>query len=156
MKVVNPVSTVWTRGWYVLVIIRNTNHLHFITMFMNLILQALTSFVQDIHCLTSAHNLLISVLTLFNCSCCSAHHSSCQWISHGFPWLRYLTHLDLKNDWTKSARHTDLSLLHCHGLSAWCDLFVYTRQEVLGDAQSVLEQWIVWMAGRCVLQEILE
>lgn len=37
-----------------------------------------------------------------------------------------------------SAFHTNLSLLHRHGLSAWGDLLVDAGQEVLRDAQGVL------------------
>lgn len=51
---------------------------------------------------------------------------------------------------------TDLSLLNSHGLSARGDLFVNTRQEVLRDAQGVLQQQIVWVAGGGVLQQVLE
>lgn len=47
---------------------------------------------------------------------------------------------------------TDLSLLYSHGLSARGDLLIDTGQEVLGDAQGILQQWIVWVAGGGVLQ----
>lgn len=51
--------------------------------------------------------------------------------------------------------HTHLSLLHCHGLSAGCDLFIDAGQEVLRDAKGVLQQGMIGVAGRSVLQQVL-
>ena len=52
--------------------------------------------------------------------------------------------------------HTDLSLLNGHGLSPRGDFFINAGQEVLRDAQSVLQQSVVRVAGGGVLQEVLE
>lgn len=50
---------------------------------------------------------------------------------------------------------THLSLLHCHGLAARCALFVNAGQEVLGDAEGVLQEGVIWVTGGCVFQKIL-
>ena len=55
-----------------------------------------------------------------------------------------------------SVLRADLSLLNRHGVPAGGDLLVNTGQEVLGDAQGVLQQRIVWVAGGCVLQKVLK
>lgn len=50
---------------------------------------------------------------------------------------------------------THLSLFHCHGLAARCTLFVNAGQEVLGDAEGVLQEGVIWVTGGCVFQKIL-
>lgn len=42
---------------------------------------------------------------------------------------------------------THLPLLDGHGLPARCDLLVDAGQEVLGDAQGVLQQGVIRVAG---------
>lgn len=54
------------------------------------------------------------------------------------------------------ALHTDLSLLYGHRLSTGGDLLIDAGQEVLGDAEGVLQQGIVWVAAGRVLQQVLQ
>lgn len=56
---------------------------------------------------------------------------------------------------SSSALRTDLALLHRHGLPAGGDLLVDAGQEVLGDAQGVLQERVVGVGGGGVLQEVL-
>lgn len=50
-----------------------------------------------------------------------------------------------------STSHAHLSFLHSHGLPAGRDLLIDAGQEVLRDAEGVLQQGMVWVAGRSVL-----
>lgn len=61
------------------------------------------------------------------------------YLKRGFMHPSAVRIIEITPRWrSESALHTDLSLLNCHGLSAWGDLFIYTGQEVLRDAQGVL------------------
>lgn len=54
-----------------------------------------------------------------------------------------------------SGRCTHLALLHGHGLPAGRDLLIDAGQEVLRDAERVLQQRVVRVAGGRVLQQVL-
>lgn len=60
-----------------------------------------------------------------------------------------------KDVWEQEGVCAHLSFFHGHGLTARCAFFVYARQEVLRDAEGVLQQGVIWMTGGCVFQKIL-
>lgn len=51
---------------------------------------------------------------------------------------------------------THLPLLDSHGLASGRRLLVDAGQEVLGDPQGVLQKRVVWVAGGCVFEQVLE
>lgn len=51
---------------------------------------------------------------------------------------------------------TDLSFLHCHRLTAGRDLLINAGEEVLGNAEGILQEGVIWMTGWGVLQQVLK
>lgn len=45
-----------------------------------------------------------------------------------------------------------LSFLHHCRLVPWCHFLIDAGQEVLGNTQSILQEWVVWVAAWSVLE----
>lgn len=50
---------------------------------------------------------------------------------------------------------THLPLGGCDCSPAGINVLINARQEILGDSEGILKQWVVWVVHRCVLQQIL-